>query len=44
MRWLAAAAITIGAILGSVIVALVVTASIQGSREGGIVDLPTKDD
>jgi hypothetical protein len=34
----------LGAIDGTVLMALAVTACIQGWREGGIVDLPVKDD
>jgi hypothetical protein len=37
MQWLAAAAIIIGAIIGTVLVALIVAACVQGWREGGIV-------
>ena len=44
MQWLAAAAIILGAIISTVLVALVVAACIQGWREGGVVDLPMKDD
>jgi hypothetical protein len=43
MQWFASAAIVLGAIIGTVLVALAVTACIQGWGEGGIVDLPTND-